>query len=397
MTDMIAAEPELARRLIARLNGPGPAAELAAAIRATITAGDPVVVTGCGTSEHGALASVEILREAANAASLERREHHVRTGLRAVARPSDAAGSSSVSPTRGRRAPRTRRSPRRGTAGADTAVVTVSDRSPAAASARIVVETGELDQGWCHTVGYLSPILAASAVGAHLAGRRLEPGRSPASWSAGHATRPVRSGSPGALADAAHLLVIASGADRPAGRELVLKVEEASWLPSAFRDLETFLHGHLPATDPTTRARPDPHRSRPAGRAGRPGSPGARGGQGRRPAGRRHRVERDRRRARQGVDAGRSVARPRRTAAPAGRRARRNGRAAAAPDRAPGAGARHEPRPHPPRRPRLSGRRGSCRRLIRRPIGRPRVRPVRRAPRRSRRSCRGPTAGSPGA
>ncbi len=41
--------------------------------------------------------------------------------------------------------------------------------------------------------------------------------------------------------------MLASGADRPAGRELVLKVEEASWLPSAFRDLETFLHGHLPA------------------------------------------------------------------------------------------------------------------------------------------------------
>ena len=31
-----------------------------------------------------------------------------------------------------------------------------------------------------------------------------------------------------------------------------LKVEEASWLPSAFRDLETFLHGHLPATGPDT-------------------------------------------------------------------------------------------------------------------------------------------------
>ena len=50
------------------------------------------------------------------------------------------------------------------------------------------------------------------------------------------------------FADAAHLLVVASGADRPAGRELVLKVEEAAWLPSAYRDLETFLHGHLPAT-----------------------------------------------------------------------------------------------------------------------------------------------------
>ena len=50
----------------------------------------------------------------------------------------------------------------------------------------------------------------------------------------------------------AHLLVTASGSDRPAGRELVLKVEEASWLPSAYRDLETFLHGHLPATGSST-------------------------------------------------------------------------------------------------------------------------------------------------
>ncbi len=54
----------------------------------------------------------------------------------------------------------------------------------------------------------------------------------------------------GRLAQASHLLVIASGADRTAGRELVLKIEEGSWIPSAYRDLETFLHGHLPATGP---------------------------------------------------------------------------------------------------------------------------------------------------
>ncbi|MCI0347331.1 MAG: hypothetical protein L0221_18110, partial [Chloroflexi bacterium] len=48
------------------------------------------------------------------------------------------------------------------------------------------------------------------------------------------------------------LLVIGSGADRTAARELTLKVEEATWLPSAMRDLETFLHGHLPATDEFT-------------------------------------------------------------------------------------------------------------------------------------------------
>ena len=52
--------------------------------------------------------------------------------------------------------------------------------------------------------------------------------------------------------DETHLLVVGTGADRVTARELALKVEEAAWLPSAVRDLETFLHGHLPATGPDT-------------------------------------------------------------------------------------------------------------------------------------------------
>ena len=115
-----------------------------------------------------------------------------------------------------------------------------------------MVETGELDQGWCHTVGYLSPILAAAAVGAHLAGRRLEPATFASLVSSGTRDEAGAERIAAALAGVHHLLVIASGSDRPAGRELVLKVEEASWLPSAYRDLETFLHGHLPANDPTS-------------------------------------------------------------------------------------------------------------------------------------------------
>ena len=55
-----------------------------------------------------------------------------------------------------------------------------------------------------------------------------------------------------AIGGAAQLLVVASGVDRVTARELVLKVEEAAWVPAAMRDLETFLHGHLPATGATT-------------------------------------------------------------------------------------------------------------------------------------------------
>ena len=69
MTDMIAAEPALAARIVDRLAVPGGAAsDLAETIRTTLQAREPVIVTGCGTSEHAALATAEILREAAHAA-----------------------------------------------------------------------------------------------------------------------------------------------------------------------------------------------------------------------------------------------------------------------------------------------------------------------------------------
>jgi fructoselysine-6-P-deglycase FrlB-like protein len=131
----------------------------------------------------------------------------------------------------------------------------VTDRSPGAEVANLVLETEELDQGWCHTVGYLSPLVAAAAVAAHLARRPvdealrtgvqevLQAGVDRASIAEAVASR---------LAAVRQVLVVASGADRPAGRELTLKIEEGTWIPAAYRDLETFLHGHLAATDQST-------------------------------------------------------------------------------------------------------------------------------------------------
>jgi fructoselysine-6-P-deglycase FrlB-like protein len=131
-------------------------------------------------------------------------------------------------------------------------VVTVSSRSPAGDVADIVLETGELDQSWCHSVGYVSPLVAGAAVAAHLSGRALDGDAVGSLLAVGASDTSGAERIAGRLGSAAHLLVIASGADRPAGREMALKVEEASWLPSAYRDLETFLHGHLPATGPNS-------------------------------------------------------------------------------------------------------------------------------------------------
>jgi fructoselysine-6-P-deglycase FrlB-like protein len=136
-------------------------------------------------------------------------------------------------------------------AGARTALITVSDRSPGGDLAEIVIATGELDQSWCHTVGYLSPLVAATAVGAHLTGQPVDSTFREAVRTlvaAGVERASIAEAAAARLAEHGSTVVIASGADRTAGRELTLKIEEGTWTPAAYRDLETFLHGHLAAT-----------------------------------------------------------------------------------------------------------------------------------------------------
>lgn len=66
------------------------------------------------------------------------------------------------------------------------------------------------------------------------------------------ATRPQAEAVAQSLLGVERLLVVGGGVDAIAARELVLKVEEGLHLPAAFRDLETLLHGHFPATDERT-------------------------------------------------------------------------------------------------------------------------------------------------
>ena len=254
MTEMIEAEPAFAARLLRRLaNRPSGAATLAAAIRDTATAGHPIVVTGCGTSEHAAMGAAEILGEALRAAGLA-------PGPRAVVSeqafelafdPPVAGLVIGVSHEGGSAATNAALEAARA-AGCRTAVVTASDASPAAALADVVVATGEMDQSWCHTVGYLSPLLAATATAAALSGRARDADRVAELVRAGTQSDAAAEAIAAQVSATDHLIVVASGSDRAAGRELVLKVEEASWLPSAYRDLETFLHGHIPATGDRT-------------------------------------------------------------------------------------------------------------------------------------------------
>jgi len=275
MTEMIAAEPALSGRVLRRLGvlrrssgAPGvpprlevpgrdtPAGRLATAIRGALEKGAPVVVTGCGTSEHGARAFAAIIADAAT-----------RAGIRGAGQPGSVLAAqaleAALAPQRGGLIVGVSHEGGTGATlaaldaavatGARAAAVTVHPASPIGRFG-IVLATGEIDLSWCHTVGYLSPVLAAVAVGSALSGvpGDAEPLAVRALLEAGVAQGVVAEGFAHELAGMRELIVVASGADRTAGRELALKIEEAAWLPTTLRELETFLHGHLPAMDDHT-------------------------------------------------------------------------------------------------------------------------------------------------
>jgi glucosamine 6-phosphate synthetase-like amidotransferase/phosphosugar isomerase protein len=268
MTEMIEAEPALAVRILDRLEADGSAAKLAALVREFSDAGRPIITVGCGTSEHGAQAVAEILRGAVNMVGgwtgageaarpvsvqafeamedLEFGSHHA---LVIAVSHEGATWATMWAADQAR------------INGAKTALITVSDRSPWARAFDVVLQTHELDQSWCHTVGYVSPIVAACAVEKEL--WRSRPGE-PVELADSASFQPyLATGlAPGVVAAAervaGHLaacdriVTIATGVDRIAARELTLKIEEGAHIATAFRDVETLLHGHLAGMDERT-------------------------------------------------------------------------------------------------------------------------------------------------
>jgi glucosamine--fructose-6-phosphate aminotransferase (isomerizing) len=257
MAEMIAAGPGVVSRVAERVTADGSAAVLADALREAAAAGQPVIVTGCGTSEHAALGAAAILRDAWRDARLPGWGPVAAQAFELAQEPPDAGLVIGISHEGGTAATIAALEAARA-AGARTALLTASAGAPAAAAADIVLATVEMDRSWCHTVGYVSPMAAAVAVAAAFGGTeangralaaRLRAGIE-AAWGGG-ADRPATTIGR-AISEASHVLVVASGVDRTTARELVLKIEEAAWVPSAMRDLETFLHGHLPATGEST-------------------------------------------------------------------------------------------------------------------------------------------------
>ncbi|HEY7451926.1 MAG TPA: SIS domain-containing protein [Candidatus Limnocylindria bacterium] len=249
MTEMIDAEPALAARLVRRLQADPSLGRVADAVRDAARAGEPITTTGCGTSQHAAMAMAALLTDGLAALAPAVRVHAIQAFELTGSRPLGGV-TIAVSHEGGTEATNQALAHAGGREGR-TALVTVSDRSPGAALAREVLVTGEQDQSWCHTVGYLSPLVAGACLRAALRGEALDADAAADQVAAGANARAAELAADG-LIRAARLLVVGSGVDHVAARELALKVEEGVHLPATAHELETLRHGHLAAADDRT-------------------------------------------------------------------------------------------------------------------------------------------------
>ncbi len=247
MWEAIAREPDLAERLATHPGAADGAASVASLLRRGAASGWPPAVVGCGTSEHAAMAAAAIWREAWRRAGLPGTGPAARQAFEAALEPwpGTVIGVSHEGATRATIDAMTAARD----AGARVGLITAGANSPAAAVAEACLCTTEVDLSWCHTIAYVAAIVAAALVADRLADRQTAPGALRAPLDAGIAAGDAAVRLAHELASSRTLVVVGSGDDRIAGREMTLKIEEAAYVPTAYRDLETMLHGHIPSLD----------------------------------------------------------------------------------------------------------------------------------------------------
>jgi glucosamine--fructose-6-phosphate aminotransferase (isomerizing) len=221
MEEMILAEPGLVAPILALPE----AVEAAEWIRETET----VVVTGCGTSEHAAMAGAALLAARARDAFEAALDPQAEGVLIAI---SHEAGTAATLAAMRATSART---------------ILITARPEVDAGADLVVPTPLVDTSWCHTVGYVSPLLALTAIAGaadETTATRVVEGTL--------ALRPRFKEAAARLNGCERLIVAGSGVDEITARELALKIEEGVHVPVTPLGIEKVLHGHLPAADGRT-------------------------------------------------------------------------------------------------------------------------------------------------
>jgi fructoselysine-6-P-deglycase FrlB-like protein len=210
----------------------------------------PVAVVGCGTSETAGMAVAELLKEHAPDGPALSPAVQSRQALEAALDPwpglclavSHDGGTHAT--IRALEAARERQ--------ASAAAITARSESQVTKQADTVFVTPELDRSWCHTVGYVSPILAGAAIAEALNSRGLDGTDVEQLMRSVLELRPQAARMADALGRSDRIVVIGAGPDQSPAKELALKIEEGARLPSCMLELETLLHGHLAACDERT-------------------------------------------------------------------------------------------------------------------------------------------------
>ena len=242
MEEMIRAQSGLAGPILD--TPPSGSEALAAAVTRAAAAGEPIVVTGCGTSEHGALAVAALLAEALRESGTRSRPE-ARQALDAALDPRPGGICIGISHEGTTRATILALEAARG-AGAVSASIGAQAGSPLAVAAEHALTTPLVDRSWCHTVAYTSTILAGAAVARALAGGQTG---AAATIDGALAMRPQLASLAAHVHGASRILTVGLGADQITARELALKIEEGARIPTTALHLETLLHGHLAGCD----------------------------------------------------------------------------------------------------------------------------------------------------
>ena len=242
MQEMMARQPELAAEILAARD-PAVAA-VADAVRAAAGAGEPVIVTGCGTSEHAAHGVAALIAAALPTAQ----RPHVRAipAFSATLEP-QAGCCIAISHDGGTRATLLALEAA-GRAGARTAAITAKPVGAVPQAAAHPIVTPLADRSWCHTVGYTSAIAAGAAVAARLGLADVTPDSASRALADGLAVTGADAIAE-RLADRRVILCAGVGLDLTSARELALKIAEGAQLATLALELETVLHGQLGGHD----------------------------------------------------------------------------------------------------------------------------------------------------
>ena len=243
MEEMIFAQPHLAAPILGADRAE--VTRLREAVTGAAAAGNYVVVTGCGTSEHAAAVVAELLTDSFRRAGLSARAE-ARQALDAALDPRAGGVCIAISHDWGTRATQLALEAAR-ESGATTGLITACADPSCASAADLVFVTPIHDDSWCHTLAYVSAILAGARISG-IAGDE-------ATDAAVSAIESTLGRWAGLEAAAAHLgrsgrIVTAGlGIDQVSASELALKIAEGARIPTTAYHLETLLHGHLAGCD----------------------------------------------------------------------------------------------------------------------------------------------------